>query len=143
MTTEINKQLIQRRADLMNRHDLEAALALFHPNYQDHNAHPPGFPAGVEGDKLFFTMLFNAFPDLEVSTEELIAEGDRVVERLMLRGTHKGMFMGASPTGKHVTWGFINIYRIVDGKVVEVWSEGDHLGLMQQIGLIPPPQTTR
>jgi predicted ester cyclase len=45
--------------------------------------------------------------------------------------------MGAAPTGKSVTWGFINIYRIADGKVVELWSEGDHLGLMQQIGLVP------
>ena len=143
MTTENNKQLVLHRAEAMNRRDLDAALAVFHPNYQDHNAPPPGFPSGIEGDKLFFTMLFNAFPDLEIRTEELIAEGDRVVERLTLRGTHKGMFMGAAPTGKHVTWGFIHIYRIADGKVAELWSEGDHLGLMQQIGLIPPPQAAR
>src|SRR5688572_24034045 len=99
MTTEKNKQLIQQRAELMNQRDLDAALAVFHPNYQDHNAPPPGVPSGIEGDKLFFTMLFNAFPDLEVKTEELIAEGDRVVERLTLHGTHKGMFLGAPPTG--------------------------------------------
>ena len=140
MTTEENRQLIQHRTELMNQHDLDAALTVFSPNYQDHNVPPPGVPSGIEGDKLFFTMLFNAFPDLQVTSEDLIAEGDRVVERLTLRGIHKGTFMGASPTGKNVTWGFINIYRIVDGKVVELWSEGDHLGLMQQIGLIPPPQ---
>ena len=143
MTIEKNKQLIQHRAELMNRHDLEATLAMIHPDYQDHNAPPPGLPSGIGGDKLFFAILFQAFPDLEVRTEELIAEGDRVVERLTLRGTHKGMFMGAAPTGKRVTWGFINIYRIAGGKVAEVWSEGDHLGLMRQIGLIPPPQATR
>ena len=143
MTTEKNKALIQRRAVLMNEHDLDAALAVFHPDYQDHNAPPPGLPSGIEGDRLFFRMLFNAFPDLEVTTEDLIAEDDRVVERLMLRGTHKGAFMGAQPTGKRVTWSFINIYRLTDGKVVELWSEGDHLGLMQQIGLIPPPQAAR
>jgi predicted ester cyclase len=143
MTTEKNKALIQRRAVLMNRHDLNSALAVFHPDYQDHNVPPPGLPSGIEGDKLFFRMLFNAFPDLEVTTEDLIAEDDRVVERLTLRGTHQGTFMGASPTGTRVTWGFINIYRIADGKVIELWSEGDHLGLMQQIGLIPPPQAGR
>jgi predicted ester cyclase len=88
-------------------------------------------------------MLFNAFPDLKVTVEDLIAEEDRVVERLTLQGTHKGVFMGAPPSGARATWGFINIYRIVDDKVVEVWSEGDHLGLMQQIGLIPPPQPVR
>jgi predicted ester cyclase len=77
---------------------------------------------------------------LEVTIEDLVAEGDRVVERLSIHGTHKGMFMGAAPTGRHVTWGFINIYRIANGKVVDLWSEGDHLGLMQQVGLIPPPQ---
>jgi predicted ester cyclase len=140
MTTEQNKALIQQRVESMNRHNLEATLAVFHPNYQDHNGPPPGYPSGIEGDRLFFSMLLNAFPDLEVTTEDLIAEGDRVVERLTLRGTHKGMFMGASPTGKRVMWGFINIYRIADGKVVELWSEGDRLGLMQQIGLVPPPQ---
>jgi len=143
MTVEKNKQLIQRRAELMNRHDLDAASTVFHPNYQGHNAPPPGFPSGIEGDKLFFAMLLNAFPDLEVRIEELIAESDRVVERLMLGGTHEGMFMGVAPTGKRVTWSFINIYRIADGKVAEVWSEGDHLGLMQQIGLIPPLQAAR
>lgn len=143
MTTEKNKELIQHRTALMNQHNLTAALSVFHPNYQDHNAPPPGLPSGIEGDKLFFTMLLNAFPDLEVKTEDLIAEADQVVERLTLRGTHKGMFIGALPTGRRVTWGFINIYRIEDSKVVELWSEGDHLGLMQQIGLIPPPQATR
>lgn len=143
MTTEKNKGIIQRRAALMNQHKLADALSVFHPNYLDHNAPPPGLPLGIEGDKLFFTMLLNAFPDLEVKTEDLIAEEDRVVERLTLCGTHKGMFMGASPTGKRVAWGFINIYRIEDSKVIELWSEGDHLGLMQQIGLIPPPQATR
>lgn len=143
MTTEENKALIQRRAALMNQHELEAALSVFHPDYRDHNAPPPGLPSGIEGDKLFFTLLFNAFPDIEVKTEDLIAEDDRVVERLTLSGTHKGAFMGASPTGKRVAWSFINIYRIESGKVVELWSEGDHLGLMQQIGLIPPPQAVR
>ena len=139
MTTEQNKALIRRQAELMNQHDLEGKLALFSPHYQDHSAPPPGLPSGIEGDRHFFTMLLNAFPDLEVTIEDLVAEGDRVVERLMIRGTHKGMFMGAAPTGKHVTWGFINIYRIADGKVVDLWSEGDHLGLMQQVGLIPSP----
>ena len=140
MTTEQNKALIRRHADLINQQMMrKGKLALFSSQYQDHNA-PPGLPSGIEGDRQFFTMLFRAFPDLEATTEDLIAEGDRVVERVTIYGTHQGMFMGATPTGKHVTWSFINIYRIVDGKVVELWSEGDHLGLMQQIGLIPPPQ---
>lgn len=88
-------------------------------------------------------MLLSAFPDLMVTVEDLIAEGDRVVDRLKLEGTHRGVFLGAPPTERCVTWAFINIYRIENGKVADLWGEGDHLGLMQQIGLIPPPQPNR
>ncbi len=138
MTTDENKAIIRRRAELINQHEVDASLLVFNPNYQDHNVPPPGLPSGIEGDKRFFRMLLNAFPDLEVTIEDLVAEGDRVVERLTIRGTHQGMFMGVSPTGKSVTWGFINIYRVADDKVVELWSEHDRLDLMQQLGLVPP-----
>jgi|WetSurMetagenome_2_1015567.scaffolds.fasta_scaffold488584_1 predicted ester cyclase len=143
MAVEENKALIRQQIQFMNQHDLEAASALFSPEYLDHNGLPPGLPSGNEGSKLFFRMLLNTFPDLEVIMEDLIAEGDRVVERLTLRGSHNGPFMGVSPTGKRITWGIINIYRIAGGKVIEHWSEWDHLSLMQQIGLLPPPQVFR
>src|SRR5262245_26444943 len=137
MTTEENRALVRRITDNLSRQKLDAVFAEFSPNFQDHDDPPPGIPPGIEGAKRFLSMLFNAFPDLQITTEDLIAQDDRVVERLTLRGTHTGVFLGTPPTGKHVAWGYINIYRIADGRIAELWSEHDRLGLMQQLGVIP------
>jgi len=74
-----------------------------------------------------------------VTVEDVIAEGDKVVTRWTIRGTHRGEFMGQPPTGKQVTWSGINITRLVAGKAVEDWVEQDTLGLMQQLaGTLEP-----
>ena len=138
MTTEQNKAVIRKYAELTNARDLEEAFAHFSPSFVDH-AVRPGMPPGIQGTRLFFNMLFTAFPDLHATIEDIIAEGDKVVDRMTCEGTHQGMFMGAPPTGKRVTWSFIDINRIVDGKVVEHWAEVDTIGIMQQLGLVPPP----
>jgi predicted ester cyclase len=78
-----------------------------------------------------------AFPDLEYTLEDLIAEGDRVVERWACRGTHKGALFGIPPTGKQITSTGILIHRIVDGKIVAFVEVADGLGLMQQLGVVP------
>lgn len=82
-----------------------------------------------------------AFPDLSHTVEDIVADGDRVWARLTDRGTHQGDFMGVAPTGREVQMGVIAVYRIRDGKVAEVWEEGDILGLFQQLGmeLVPAP----
>ena len=133
-----NKAVIRKYAELTNTRDLDGAFAHFSPGFVDH-AVRPGMPPGIEGTRLFFNMLFTAFPDLHATIQDIIAEGDKVVDRMTCEGTHQGMFMGASPTGKRVKWSFIDINRIVDGKVVEHWAEVDTIGLMQQLGLVPPP----
>jgi predicted ester cyclase len=138
MSIEQNKSIVRKYTELTNARDLEGAFAHFGPSFVDH-AVRPGMPPGIEGTRLFFNMLFTAFPDLRATIQDIIAEGDKVVDRMTCEGTHQGMFMGASPTGKHVKWSFININRIVDGKVVEHWAEVDTMGIMQQLGLIPPP----
>ena len=138
MTTEQNKAVIRKYAELTNARDLESAFAQFSPNFVDH-AVRPGMPPGIAGTRLFFTMMFTAFPDLHASIQDIIAEGDKVVDRMTCEGTHRGMFMGVPATGKHVKWSFIDINRIVDGKVVEHWAEVDTIGMMQQLGLVPPP----
>jgi steroid delta-isomerase-like uncharacterized protein len=138
MSTEQNKALIQQYMELMNQHNLDAAFANLSPHVIAHNT-PPGTPEGIEGVKQFFTMLYDAFPDLQAVLEDIIAEGDRVVIRFTVRGTHTTEFMGASPTGKQVAWGVITIHRIADGKIAEVWNESDMMGMMQQLGLVPPP----
>jgi predicted ester cyclase len=85
------------------------------------------------------TGLFTAFPDLRLTVEEFITEGDKVVARWTSQATHKGDLMGIAPTGKQVKQTGIAIYHIVGGKVVEEWAERDMLGFMQQLGAIPTP----
>jgi len=84
-------------------------------------------------------MYLTAFPDLHFTVEDFIAEGDKVVARLTVRGTQQGIFMGIPPTGKHATVTAIDINRMAGGKSVEHWLNMDTLGLLQQLGVIPAP----
>jgi predicted ester cyclase len=78
-------------------------------------------------------ILINAFPDLHVEIDDLIAEDDRVVARLSFNGTHRGDFRGIAPTGRPVTFSAIRIYRVSRGKIVETWAVQDALGLLGQL----------
>jgi len=138
MSIEENRSIVRKYTELINARDLDAAFAYFSPSFVDH-AVRPGMPPGIQGTRLFFNMLFTAFPDLHGTIQDIIAEGDKVVDRMTCEGTHQGMFMGAPPTGKRVKWSFIDINQIVDGKVVEHWAEVDTMGIMQQLGVVPPP----
>ena len=86
-----------------------------------------------------YTLLHTAFPDFQITLEDIMADADKVVTRMLFQGTHHGPFVGVPPTGKHVTWMAIRIYRIADGKIVETWALQDRLGLMQQLGVVPSP----
>ncbi len=94
---------------------------------------------GLKGLKQHWTMDLTGFPDLQLTVEDMIAEGDKVAVRLSRGGTHQGVFMGVAPTGNEARWTGNTIFRIANGKIVEGWVEGDHLGLMQQLGAIPAP----
>jgi steroid delta-isomerase-like uncharacterized protein len=83
---------------------------------------------------------YNAFPDLHITIDDVIVEGNKVAARWTVTGTHKGEREGIPPTDKKVTMWAITIYRVVGGKVVEEWSRYDTLGMMQQLGLIPTPK---
>jgi predicted ester cyclase len=139
MSLEHNKAIVRNYTELTNAKDLEGAFAHVSPDFVDH-AVRPGMPQGIAGTRLLFNMLFTAFPDLHATIEDIIAEGDKVVDRMICEGTHQGFFMGAPPTGKRVKWSFIDINRIVDGKIVEHWVETGQMDLLQQLGLVPPPQ---
>ena len=84
-------------------------------------------------------IFLGSFSDLQTTTEDLFAEGDKVVERYTARGTHTGEFMGAPPTGKKFAVESIVIYRFANGKIVEMWGLNDSQGLMTQLGLMPAP----
>jgi predicted ester cyclase len=98
---------------------------------------PPGLPSGPEGVKALAAAARNAFPDLNVTINRSISEGDIVVLHVTNSGTMKGEFAGMPASGKHATWESIHIDRIVDGKVVEHWVVQDQLGMLQQLGFIP------
>lgn len=131
------REIGHRWAELWNAGvDLALIDELVAPNFVSHSA-PPGLPAGREGVKQWVTLFHRAFPDLYSTVEDLIVEGDKVVERFSGGGTHRGDFFGIPPTGKKATTTGINILRIADGQIVEHWGNGDDLGFMQQLGVIP------
>ena len=87
--------------------------------------------------KQLWTAQRAAFADLRVTIEDLVAEGDKVVKRFTLRGTHTGAFEGLPPTGKQIMLDGITIVRLADGKIQEIWEAYDMLGVLQQLGVIP------
>ena len=101
-------------------------------------AHIPGSiqPIDREGFRQFVSLFYLAFPDLRHTVEDQVAEGDKVVSRLTVEGTHQGPFQGMAPTGKQVKFTDIMISRIEDGKIRELWAQFDALGLLQQLGLL-------
>ena len=139
MSQEQNKTIARRiTEDIWGNGNLALIDELYAPNYVNHNPFP-GFAPDREGLKQSVTMMRAAFPDLRSQIEDLIAEEDKVVARFGGHGTHKGELMGVPPTGKEVAFTGIQICRIVDGKVVEDWTELDMMGVMVQLGVVPPP----
>ncbi|MEO6697603.1 MAG: ester cyclase [Gammaproteobacteria bacterium] len=94
---------------------------------------------GIKSFKEYMAMMQGAFPDFHNAIEELIAEGDQVVARMSYSGTHRGELYGLAPTGKHVTYSGIAIFRIQHNKIVAGWVIGDALGLMKQLGAVHAP----
>ena len=137
MSTEANKRLVQQGFQrLMNQGELALADELVSADFLNHDA-PPGAPPGPAGLRQIVTMLRTAFPDLHQEIEEMVAEGDTVVFRTTMRGTHSGPFMGIAPTGRRVEQQQIHIFRFADGKTVEHRAVRDDLGMLQQLGVVP------
>ncbi len=134
---KVNKDIVRRvLEEIYNQGNLDVADETFAADYIWHNVSGPDVH-GPEGMKQHAIMVRNAFPDIHITAEDMIAEGDRVATRWTIVGTHKGEFVGIPPTGVQVTFTGILISRIADGKIVEEWENSDVLGLMQQLGVIP------
>jgi predicted ester cyclase len=100
---------------------------------------PPGLPPGREGFKMFITGFRAAFPDLKYTVEEELADGDKVIHRLMGTGTMKGDFNGMKASGKKATWQEMHIGRCdANGMIVEHWGTVDQIGMLTQLGFMPP-----
>jgi steroid delta-isomerase-like uncharacterized protein len=139
MSTEANKELVRRYQEAHNSNDLDALNAIVTTDLIAHSL-MPGLPPGLEGGKLVHQMAVSAFPDFHATIEDLIAESDKVVARMIFRGTHTGgEFMGIPPSGRPFAFSATAIFRIADGKIVEHWGEEDAVGWLQQLGAIPAP----
>jgi steroid delta-isomerase-like uncharacterized protein len=137
--SEENKALMRRQTEeVFSKHNPGAVDEFYAPDFVSHNA-PPGMPNDREGLKALAGMYLGAFPDLKVTSDFQLAEGDKVVMRWTATGTHTGELMGIPATGKSIKMTGIGIQRIAGGKIVEEWFESDQMGLMQQLGVVPAP----
>ena len=138
MTAQENKELYRRVVDELNRGDLESSLAFTAPD-----ATLNGQPLGREGDKHRAEMLAAAFPDQHYDIQEMVAEGDTLVVRWRMMGTHEGLLAGPTmtipPTGKRLDMWGMSMYRIKDGMATEIWESFDMLDFLRQLGVLPSP----
>jgi len=136
--SENNKAVVRRLIEeVWNKGNSSLADELFTPNYEHHDPSSPDFGRGPESEKKRVTLYRNAFPDLRVTIEDSIAEGETVMTRWSCRGTHKGDLNGIAPTGKQFTISGITVARLANGKLAEGYVNWDALGLMQQLGVVP------
>ena len=139
MSPDDNKAIIRAYVEtIFNQRQVDRAGELVASDYVDHAA-LPGQAPGLEGVKPKWAMYLAGIPDLRVTIEELVAEGDKVAVRRSSAGTHRGELMGIAPTGRRATITGIDILRIAGGKIVERWAEDNGLAVMQQLGAIPAP----
>ena len=136
--SENNKAVVRRLIEeVWNKGNLSLADELFTPNYAHHDPSTPDFGRGPESERKRATLYRTAFPDLQLTIEDIIAEGETVMARWSCRGTHKGDLSGIAPTGKQFTISGVTIARLTNGKLAEGYVNWDALGLMQQLGVAP------
>ena len=136
MSTEANKALIlEVFEEVWNQGNLARIDDLFAPEYVRHGV-AADLPLGPAGEKQHRTAFRQAFPDLVIAAEEMIAEGDRVAVRYTWCGTYQGTWPGIPEAGIPVTMTGIGIHRVVTGKITDLWVVGDELGLMRQLGVV-------
>lgn len=138
-TTEANKALVRRYVEqVLNRGKFEVLDELWAPNYKRYVS-AAAAPLNADAAKKRLAGLRAVFPDLNLTIEDMIAEGDRVAYRTTIRGTQQAAYQGIAPTGKQVTVTELAIIRIENGKFVEHWGGADTMDLVQQLGAVVSP----
>ncbi len=136
MSIEENKSIVRRFFEVgPSKGDLQAANELLAPGFVLHVPLPCS--PGIQGIDEVVSACRAAFQDLYVTVEDMVAEEDRVAARFTARGIHAGAFMGLPPTGKPIAMTGMEIFRLENGKIAELWGEANLLGLMQQLGILP------
>ena len=137
MSTETNKAVIRRYFEQVWKQDRPDLFEEFIADNVVH--HGIEQVPGLEGMKAGYAMSLQAFPDLQLTIDDEIAEDDKVVIRWTLKATHQGELMGIPGTGKKITQSGFSIFRLANAKVVELWFLADNMSMMQQLGVIPTP----
>lgn len=138
--SEDNKALARRMYnEVINGGNLDLLDELVAEDFVEHEALPGQPTSGPAAPRAFFELFTAAFPDMQMTLDDLVAEGDKVVGRATVTGTHNGEFMGIPPTGKSFKVQAIDIVRVRDGQFVEHWGVTDQAAMMEQLGLAGPP----
>ena len=130
----ISRRLLE---EAFNSGNLDVVDELVSPEFVNHDAAQPEPAVGIEAAKASIQGYRDAFPDLRIAIELQVAEGEYVTTQWTAQGTNQGDLMGMPATGKQATVTGITIDRIVDGRIVESWTNWDTLGLLQQLGVVP------
>ncbi|MEU4211708.1 ester cyclase [Streptomyces sp. NPDC026206] len=139
MSAQENKKLVRRFYEEIDKGNVDALDELVAEDYHDHSPPPfPGFAPGREGLKQAFRMFWEATPGTH-EIQDQVAEGDKVVTRLVARGVQEGDLPGIPATGKQIVMTAIVIHRVENGRLAEKWSDKDLLGFLQQLGVVPAP----
>lgn len=136
MSKEANIEVQKKFGEAINSGNLEQLRDLISDEVKEHDPAPNQGP-GAQGYIDFFTMMRNAFPDMQTEVEQMVADEENVSFAYTLKGTHKGDFMGISGTGKPIKIRGMQISRFRNGKLVERWGSSDELGILKQIGVNP------
>jgi steroid delta-isomerase-like uncharacterized protein len=137
MTSHDNKGIARfLTEEVFNKGNLDVVEKIIDPEFVHHDPNSRDIGKGPEAYKQLLQRYRKAFPDLHISIEQQIMEGDLVVDRWKGEGTHQGELMGMAPTGKKVSICGISIHRINNGKIVETWNNYDSMTLLQQLGLL-------
>lgn len=138
MSPEDARQFARDRVEaLFNRRELDRVEEFVTEDFVNHEAWE-GEDPGYEGFRLRLSRLHDAFPDLHMQVHEVMADGDLVAYRATLTGTHDGTLFGMEPTGKSFQVEHMHMLRVRDGKASEHWAARDDLGMLMQLGIIPP-----
>jgi predicted ester cyclase len=135
---QANHGVVERFVQTVNAKTYDKLDEFVHPDYVDHDP-IPGQGPGIDGLKASYQIFDSTFPDIQFALEDVVAEDDLVVARGVLSGTNSGPFMGIPPTGRPMRWTATRMFRIRDGKISEGWLNIDMVGMLVQMGVIPPP----
>ena len=138
-TTQENKELVRKVEQMVNEQDHEVLSEIFADEFVVHFHGGREEVHGLDEFEEYLQSTYDAFPDLTITFEDMVAEGDMVTVRYTGTGTHEGEYEGIEPTGEKVDVAGMRIARVEDGKIVEAWGQRDDIGVLAQMGVVEPP----